>query len=62
MKFCWANYLLWIVIAMFGTAAMLTACGQKGPLYLPKDQSKNKTVKKTDTKTDTNEEEKKKKQ
>lgn len=33
--FCWARYLLWLVILILGSGSMLTACGQKGPLYLP---------------------------
>ena len=37
MKICWAKYLLWLVIAGLGTASMLSACGQKGDLYLPDD-------------------------
>jgi predicted small lipoprotein YifL len=32
---CWPRYLLWLVIVVLGTSSMLTACGQKGPLYLP---------------------------
>ena len=32
---CWPRYLLWLVIALLGTGQMLTACGQKGPLYMP---------------------------
>ena len=32
---CWPRYLLWLVIAALGTSSMLTACGQKGDLYLP---------------------------
>lgn len=32
---CWARYLLWISIVVLGTASMLSACGQKGDLYLP---------------------------
>jgi predicted small lipoprotein YifL len=32
---CWPRYLLWLVIVLLGTGQMLTACGQKGPLYLP---------------------------
>jgi predicted small lipoprotein YifL len=35
MKFCWANTLFWLIIAVLGTASMLSACGQKGDLYLP---------------------------
>lgn len=32
---CWARYLLWGLIALLGVANLLTACGHKGPLYLP---------------------------
>ena len=32
---CWPRYLLWLVIVLLGTGQMLTACGQKGPLYMP---------------------------
>ncbi len=35
MKHCWAQYLLWLVIAVLGTGSALSACGQKGPLYRP---------------------------
>ena len=35
MKSCWAQYLLWLVIAVLGTGNALTACGQKGALYQP---------------------------
>jgi predicted small lipoprotein YifL len=27
--------LLWLVLAIAGTAAGISGCGQKGPLYLP---------------------------
>jgi|GEM_PF-1616658 len=33
--FCRSRYLLWLVILVLGTGSMLSACGQKGPLYLP---------------------------
>ncbi|WP_082117138.1 LPS translocon maturation chaperone LptM [Sedimenticola thiotaurini] len=33
--FCWSRYLLWLVILVLGTSSMLSACGQKGALYLP---------------------------
>lgn len=32
---CWPRTLLWLVIAILGSLNLLTACGQKGPLYLP---------------------------
>jgi predicted small lipoprotein YifL len=35
MKICWAQYLLWFVVAVLGTGSALSACGQKGALYLP---------------------------
>lgn len=35
MKFCWAQYLLWLVIAILGAGSMLSACGQKGDLVRP---------------------------
>jgi len=35
MKTCWAQYLLWLVIAVLGTGSALSACGQKGDLYHP---------------------------
>ena len=34
---CWANYLIYGVIAILGTGQILVACGQKGDLYLPSD-------------------------
>lgn len=35
MKTCWAQYLLWLVIAVMGAGSMLSACGQKGALVRP---------------------------
>lgn len=35
MKPCWAQYLLWLVIAVLGAGSMLSACGQKGELTRP---------------------------
>ncbi len=32
---CWPRTLLWLLIALLGSINLLTACGQKGPLYLP---------------------------
>ncbi|VAW73057.1 hypothetical protein MNBD_GAMMA12-502 [hydrothermal vent metagenome] len=42
MKICWARALLFSVITVFGISAILTACGQQGPLYLPEDTEKAK--------------------
>ena len=35
MKPCWAQYVLWFCVVLAGTGALLSACGQKGDLYLP---------------------------
>lgn len=32
---CWPRYILWTLITVVGMGNLLTACGQKGPLYLP---------------------------
>ena len=42
---CWPNYLLWLIIAILGTSHMLTACGQKGPLYLPEPERTEESAK-----------------
>jgi predicted small lipoprotein YifL len=42
MKPCWAQYLLWLTIALAGATAILSGCGQDGNLYLPeKDPSQD---------------------
>jgi len=33
--FCWSRYLFIVVVICLGTASMLSACGQKGPLVVP---------------------------
>ena len=45
---CWARYMLWAVIAILGSGSLLSACGQKGDLYLPDpaEQAKEKEQKK----------------
>lgn len=44
MKTCWAQYLLWLVIVLLGTGSALSACGQKGDLYLPDEKPANKML------------------
>ena len=44
MKSCWAQYLLWLVIAVLGTGSALSACGQKGALYHPDAQKGSAAV------------------
>ena len=39
---CRAQYLLWAVIAIFGSGSLLSACGQKGDLYMPDEQEQSK--------------------
>jgi predicted small lipoprotein YifL len=39
MKWCRAELALFLIIAILGIGNMITACGQKGPLYLPKDNA-----------------------
>ena len=38
MRFCWAQYAHWAVIAVLGTLGMLAGCGAKGDLYLPPEE------------------------
>ena len=35
MKWCRAELALYLIITILGVGSMITACGQKGPLYLP---------------------------
>lgn len=58
MKTCWAQYLLWLVILVLGTGSALSACGQKGDLYLPDAQSSpaKKSPVKKDTSVDSHKE------
>jgi len=39
MKWCRAELALYLIIAILGIGSMITACGQKGPLYQPKDKA-----------------------
>ncbi|AGA92104.1 hypothetical protein Thimo_3439 [Thioflavicoccus mobilis 8321] len=38
---CWARYLFIAVVTVLGLGSIVTACGQKGELYLP-DPSENR--------------------
>jgi predicted small lipoprotein YifL len=40
---CWPRTLLWLTIAGLGTLNLISACGQKGPLYLPPPDETAKT-------------------
>lgn len=35
MRLCWPRLITLLLVAVLGTASMLSACGQKGDLYLP---------------------------
>ena len=35
---CWARYLFVAIVSLLGIGQMITACGQKGDLYLPQPE------------------------
>ena len=39
MKWCRAELALYLIISILGIANMITACGQKGVLYIPAQQN-----------------------
>lgn len=39
MKWCRAELALYLIIAVLGIGNMITACGQKGALYIPADKN-----------------------
>ncbi len=39
MKWCRAELALYLIITILGIGSMITACGQKGPLYLPSEKN-----------------------
>ncbi|MGV6858143.1 MAG: LPS translocon maturation chaperone LptM [bacterium] len=44
MKICWAQTVMILLVIALGSLSMLSACGQKGSLYLPPpDNTKTKT-------------------
>lgn len=46
---CWARYLLYALIALVGVGQMLSACGQKGDLYLPEPTESKRQPSTADT-------------
>jgi predicted small lipoprotein YifL len=36
--YCWARHAFLALVAVLGVGEMITACGQKGSLYLPKPE------------------------
>ena len=39
MRPCWPQWMFFVCVILLGTGQMLTACGNKGPLVLPGDES-----------------------
>lgn len=39
MRFCWANWLFIVVVAVLSLSSMLTGCGKTGDLYLPDESA-----------------------
>jgi len=39
---CWSRYLFILIVIILGSASMLSACGQKGPLVVP-DENQQQT-------------------
>ncbi len=46
MRFCLPNLCFVLLILILGTASLLSACGQKGDLYLPEPEPKEQEKKK----------------
>lgn len=38
MRLCWAQWAMILLVVVLGLGAMLSGCGKKGPLYVPKDK------------------------
>jgi predicted small lipoprotein YifL len=41
--FCWSRYLFYLVVIILGLSSMLSACGQKGPLVLPDENTSSQS-------------------
>lgn len=39
MRFCWSQILFIFTVILLGLASMLSACGKKGGLYLPTENT-----------------------
>lgn len=40
MRICWPQATMILLVVFLGVSSMLSGCGKKGPLYIPKDTSK----------------------
>lgn len=47
--YCWPRTLLWLLIAVLGILNLLSACGQKGPLYLPPPDEETRSESRPDS-------------
>jgi len=45
MKWCRAELVLYLIITILGIGNMITACGQKGSLYIPAEQKSSEQSK-----------------
>jgi len=39
MRICWPQATMILLVVFLGVSSMLSGCGKKGPLYIPKDAS-----------------------
>jgi len=37
MRICWPQATMILLVVILGVSSMLSGCGKKGPLYIPKD-------------------------
>ena len=40
MRICWPQATMILLVVILGISSMLSGCGKKGPLYIPKDTAK----------------------
>lgn len=40
MRICWPQATMILLVVILGISSMLSGCGKKGPLYIPKDAAK----------------------
>lgn len=40
MRICWPQAVMVLLVVILGVGSMLSGCGKKGPLFIPKDPIK----------------------
>jgi predicted small lipoprotein YifL len=45
---CWPHYLFILVVISLGMLSLSSACGRKGPLYLPEESAKEPSAAQSD--------------